>query len=176
MTRQQSSLTTMILVRTSDSGRRIGSITSEELLFLAQRVERPAESGSFYVDSDTVDMLEREGAPPGLVQLFRQAVGSRDGLDVTVDAAWPNAAPVTRVSMYDSAKESSIVWRGDVQLRCIVCGGEQFTHRHAAAPTWVMDLDDVAQYTETTLDCYVCIDCRHLHWFLPVDEEEPDTP
>jgi hypothetical protein len=73
----------MITLREKDSGKRLGSISEEELQSLVDALEEESRSDTdYWIDAPTVDMLEEEGASVHLVALLRSAVNGRDGVDV----------------------------------------------------------------------------------------------
>ena len=70
-------------LRDKDSGRTIGTISEEELAFLVEALEETSDSDTdYYIDSDTIDMLEEDGATPNLTTLLRASLDGRDGMDV----------------------------------------------------------------------------------------------
>ena len=73
----------MITLREKDTGEVLGSISDEELQFLTAELEEESdEDKDYWVDADTIDMLEEDGAPPSLLTLLRNALGERDGIEV----------------------------------------------------------------------------------------------
>jgi hypothetical protein len=73
----------MIRLHDAERGTPIGTITEDQLQFLMDELEEEsAEDRDYYVSSDTVDMLEEDGADSQLVSLLRSALAGRDGIDV----------------------------------------------------------------------------------------------
>ena len=73
----------MPTLRDKESGQFLGKISEEELQFLLDQLEEESEEDTdYYIDADTIDFLEEEGAPPSLLSLLRSALGEREGLDV----------------------------------------------------------------------------------------------
>ena len=73
----------MITLREKDTGEVLGSISDEELQFLTAELEEESdEDKDYWVDADTIDMLEEDGAPPSLLTLLRNALGEREGMEV----------------------------------------------------------------------------------------------
>ena len=73
----------MITLRDKESGQILGTISDEELLFLIDSLEEESEEDAdYYIDADTIDMLEEDGAPASLTTLLRTSLGDREGLDV----------------------------------------------------------------------------------------------
>ena len=53
-----------------------------------QCAEEESEEGpDYYIEGGTIDMLEDDGAPESLVKLLRDALGTRDGVEI----AWTRA-------------------------------------------------------------------------------------
>jgi hypothetical protein len=73
----------MIELREKATNQLLGTVTDEELTFLIKELEEESLTDrDYYLDANTVDMLEADEAPAHLVSLLRQALGSRDGMDV----------------------------------------------------------------------------------------------
>lgn len=73
----------MVTLRDKDSGQLIGRISDDDLQFLADELEEESsDDKDYYITSDTIQMLEDDGAPPSLVTLLRDSLGGREGFDV----------------------------------------------------------------------------------------------
>lgn len=73
----------MIEFRAKATNELLGTVTDEELTFLIKELEEESLTDrDYYLDTNTIDMLEEDGAPAHLVSLLRRALGSRDGMDV----------------------------------------------------------------------------------------------
>lgn len=73
----------MIELRDKASNELLGTIVDEELRFLVDELEEESQTDrDYYLDADTIDMLEADGAPLNLVSLLRRVLGSREGIDV----------------------------------------------------------------------------------------------
>jgi hypothetical protein len=73
----------MIELRNSESDRVLGTINEDQLQFLIDHLEETeASDRDYFIDAPTIEMLEEEGADPGLVALLRGAVGDGEGLEV----------------------------------------------------------------------------------------------
>jgi hypothetical protein len=74
----------MVTIREKESGEFLGTISEEELQFLVDGLEEESEDDAdYYLDADTVDMLEEDGAPASLTAFLRKLlVGRDDGLDI----------------------------------------------------------------------------------------------
>lgn len=73
----------MITLSTKDSGAVIGTITEADLKLLVDQFEEESSTDrDYYVDEQTVQMLEENGAAPSLAALLRQAIGGGEGVDI----------------------------------------------------------------------------------------------
>jgi hypothetical protein len=63
----------MIELRDKETNEPLGTIDDSEMHFLVDELEE---------ESDTIDMLEDDGAPSSLTGLLRRILGSRDGVEV----------------------------------------------------------------------------------------------
>ena len=73
----------MIELRDKNANDLIGTIDDEELQFLVDDLEEESETDhDYYIDADTIDMLEADGAPASLVSLLRRVLGSEDGVEI----------------------------------------------------------------------------------------------
>jgi hypothetical protein len=73
----------VIQLNDKDTGALIGPITEEQLQVLIDELEE--ESGDdqdYYIDGDTIDMLEEAGADKGLVSLLRRALTGRTEMEI----------------------------------------------------------------------------------------------
>ena len=78
----------MITLRDKDNGQLLGSVTEEEFQVLVDALEEESdEDTDYYIEAGTIDMLEDDGAPESLVKLLRDALGTRDGVEI----AWSRA-------------------------------------------------------------------------------------
>lgn len=66
-----------------DTNRPLGAITDDQFQFLVDAFEEESLTDTdYYVDADTIDMLEADGADAAMIQLFRQGLGDREGIEV----------------------------------------------------------------------------------------------
>jgi hypothetical protein len=73
----------MIELRDKDTATAIGQITEEQLQFLVDQLEEEYEEDTdYYLNVATIDMLEQNGADPGLVKLLRDAMGGREEMEI----------------------------------------------------------------------------------------------
>ncbi len=73
----------MVELHDAERGTRLGTITEQQLKFLADALEEESTSDNdYYISADTLEMLETDGADADLIGLLRRALGSREGIDV----------------------------------------------------------------------------------------------
>ncbi len=73
----------MIQLRDKSSNQLLGTIDDAVLRFLVVELEEESPTDQdYYFDSDTIDMLEDDGAPATLVSLLRQVLGTQDGMEI----------------------------------------------------------------------------------------------
>ena len=73
----------MIELREKGTSTVIGTITEDQLQALSSEME--AESSTdrdYYLNRETLDMLEDDGVDPTLVSMLRAAMGGRDELEI----------------------------------------------------------------------------------------------
>jgi len=65
------------------TGSPLGTLSPAEFAWLSRHLVRESDDDrDYWVDSATLDMLERQGADEKVLQLLRRALGSRDGVNV----------------------------------------------------------------------------------------------
>ncbi|MGH9870590.1 MAG: galactosyldiacylglycerol synthase [Candidatus Polarisedimenticolia bacterium] len=73
----------MIQLVDRESGAPIGTITEQQLQFLVDHLEEESEEDAdYYINRDTLDVLEEEGADEALMALLRRALGSRQEMEI----------------------------------------------------------------------------------------------
>lgn len=73
----------MVKLYDKASGAEIGTVSEEQLRILFDQLEEEsANDDDYYINRETVYMLEQEGADAGLIGLLRQAMGDRDDMDI----------------------------------------------------------------------------------------------
>lgn len=74
---------TMINLFDSESGTRLGSLTEEQLQFLIDQLEEEStEDQDYFIDEQTLDMLVEAGGDAALLDMLRDALGERDGVEI----------------------------------------------------------------------------------------------
>jgi hypothetical protein len=67
----------------AESGAVIGEISDDQLAFLVdQLVEEDNEDRDYFLDLETIDLLEDSGGDDALIMLLRKGLGSSEGIDV----------------------------------------------------------------------------------------------
>ena len=73
----------MVKIFDNESGAQIGTITEAELRFLIDQLEEEdLEDRDYYINQATLDMFEARGADPDLLSTLRQAMGSREDMEI----------------------------------------------------------------------------------------------
>ena len=73
----------MIRLYNTATGDKIGEITNDQLQFLIDHLEEESlEDQDYYLQRDTVEMLESQGADARLLDVLRKALGDRDGVEI----------------------------------------------------------------------------------------------
>jgi hypothetical protein len=67
----------------AEGGASIGEITTEQLQFLKERlVEEDSTDRDYYVNRDTLEMLEAEGCDGPLLARLKDALGDKEEMDI----------------------------------------------------------------------------------------------
>jgi hypothetical protein len=73
----------MVQLFDKQSGAQLGSLSDEQFQFLADHLEEESlTDDDYYLNRTTVDVLESEGADPGLIEALRRALGDREEADI----------------------------------------------------------------------------------------------
>lgn len=73
----------MIELRDKETGARLGAISEDQLQFLVDKLEEETSGDvDYYINGATLDLFEAEGADPGLVDLLRRALGTRQDMEI----------------------------------------------------------------------------------------------
>lgn len=73
----------MVQLFDKQTGAPLGSLTDEQFQFLADHLEEESlTDDDYYLNRDTVDILESEEADSGLVEALRRALGDREEADI----------------------------------------------------------------------------------------------
>jgi hypothetical protein len=67
----------------AETGTVIGEISDDQLEFLVDQLEEEdGQDQDYFLDLETIDLLEESGADDTLITLLRRALGSSEGIDV----------------------------------------------------------------------------------------------
>ena len=73
----------MIRLRNKETGTEVGSITEEDLQFLIDNLEEEwEEDKDYYLNRQTLEMLEGRGISAALARMLDQAIGDGDDVEV----------------------------------------------------------------------------------------------
>ena len=73
----------MVQLYDAERGTRLGEISDKQLQSLMDSLEEESPTDQdYYLTAETIDMLEGDGADPGVVSLLREALAGREGMDV----------------------------------------------------------------------------------------------
>jgi processive 1,2-diacylglycerol beta-glucosyltransferase len=73
----------MIHLHEKETGVFLGTITNAQLRFLIDQLEEEsADDTDYYIDQATLDLFEEVGAETDLLALLRQALGTREGIEI----------------------------------------------------------------------------------------------
>ena len=71
-----------------ESGANLGEIAHEDMkLLIDQLEEEHSRDRDYFIDTNTIDILEHAGASPRLLALLREIVGSSEGVDIRWEEA-----------------------------------------------------------------------------------------
>jgi hypothetical protein len=73
----------MMQLHEKETGVFVGTITDTQWQFLMDQLEEEsADDTDYYIDHATLDLFEEVGAEADLLTLLRQALGTREGLEI----------------------------------------------------------------------------------------------
>jgi len=73
----------MIQVYDNDTGVEIGQISEPQLQFLIDQLEEESETDQdYWINKETLDAFEEEGADPALLAMLRGALGDREDMEI----------------------------------------------------------------------------------------------
>lgn len=73
----------MPTLRDKEADRLLGHVSDDDLQFLIDQLEETSDSDTdYWIDANTVQLLEDEGGSAELTGLLRAALSGRDGFDV----------------------------------------------------------------------------------------------
>lgn len=72
-----------IRITNKTTGAPLGTLSPEDFQLLADQLEEESSRDTdYFINADTVDMLEAAGGSAALVGMLRTAVGTSDGIDI----------------------------------------------------------------------------------------------
>ena len=73
----------MIILHDKNTQELIGEINEDQLQFLIDElVEEDSADQDYYINRDQLDQFERKGGDETLIQMLRDALGTRDDMDI----------------------------------------------------------------------------------------------
>ena len=73
----------MIKLHDKNTQELIGEITEKQLQFLIDElVEEDSTDQDYYINRDQLDQLEKKGGDETLIQMLREALGTKDDMDI----------------------------------------------------------------------------------------------
>jgi hypothetical protein len=73
----------MIQLHDRETGVFLGTITAAQLQFLIDQLEEESiDDTDYYIDQATLELFEEVGAEADLLALLRQALGTREGIEI----------------------------------------------------------------------------------------------
>jgi hypothetical protein len=73
----------MVQLFDAESNTSIGTITEDQLHFLAFQLEEESDTDQrYYIDASTIDMLKEDGGDANLIALLQKALGTREAIEV----------------------------------------------------------------------------------------------
>jgi processive 1,2-diacylglycerol beta-glucosyltransferase len=73
----------MIKLYEASTGKHLGDITEAQFQSMRDQLEEEAAADQdYYINQTTVDLFEERGVDPALVTLLRQALGTREEMDI----------------------------------------------------------------------------------------------
>jgi hypothetical protein len=76
----------MPTLHNASSGALLGDISDDDARLLVDKLEEESDDDDdYFIDADTIDLLENAGASDALVALLKEAVSTSGGIDVRVE-------------------------------------------------------------------------------------------
>ena len=73
----------MIILHDKNTQELIGEINEDQLQFLVDElVEEDSEDQDYYINRDQLDQFEEKGGDRALIQMLRDALGTREDMDI----------------------------------------------------------------------------------------------
>lgn len=73
----------MIHLFDDETGAPVGTITEDQLQYLIDQLEEEASGDTdYYINRDTLEIFEQNGADPDLLGVLRAALGAREDMEI----------------------------------------------------------------------------------------------
>ena len=73
----------MIHLFDDETGAPVGTITEDQLQYLVDQLEEESpDDNDYYINRDTLEIFEQNGADPALLAVLRGALGKRDEMEI----------------------------------------------------------------------------------------------
>lgn len=73
----------MVKLYDKETGAALGAISEEQLQFLINQLEEESvRDQDYYINSATLDRFQESGADASLLEILRQALGTRDEMEI----------------------------------------------------------------------------------------------
>ena len=150
----------MISLRVYETGRVLGTISYEDARVLRRNLELASTGSGYFIDFATLDLLKDHGLTDAAVTALRAAIGTGDGLTVTLEGRDPDEPDE------DDRERGEAAFVAEQRLTCVVCRHGHFRHRQAQLHSAAASFFNL-EWLGPTADCYICSRCGHVHWFIP---------
>lgn len=78
----------MVELFDKESGASIGTISDAQFRFLAELFEEEGENDQdYYINTDTLELMDDEGADPALIEILREGMAGRDEMEIIWERA-----------------------------------------------------------------------------------------
>ena len=149
----------MISLRVRETEQFLSALSLEDARVLRRSLESTSTGSEYFIDSATLDLLKGHGLTDAVVTTLRTAIGTRDGLTVTLDDGDPDE-PEER-----DRERGEAAFIAEQRLICVVCRHGLFRHRRAQLHSAAASFFNM-EWLGPVADCYVCSKCGYVHWFI----------
>ena len=88
----------MIILHDKNTQELIGEINEKQLQFLIDElVEEDSTDQDYYINRDQLDQFEMKGGDETLIQMLRDALGTKDDMDIIWTKSWTNDAQLVKI-------------------------------------------------------------------------------
>lgn len=75
----------MVRIFDLDTNQACGELSDAQYRILADELEGVSAVDDHYLHAETIEMLEHDGADPGLIHILRQALGNREDMGIRLE-------------------------------------------------------------------------------------------